>query len=308
VGSAVGEKWSDVQKRVRAASPYGHLPHWRLIQLIVKSKDDVRQEQFATQLITLFSQIFRKADLPLWLRPYQVLSTTFDAGLIEMVPDTTSLHGLKKQMLSTVQQQRARGDTPSSATPTLSDWFEDKFGGDASGQSLLQAKRRYAQSLAAYGVVCYLMQIKDRHNGNILVEQTGRIVHIDFGFMLTNSPGMINFEKAAFKLSREMVDVMGGQQSKLYKDFVGWSVAGFLEARAHARQILMLVEITLAGQPDLPCFEGRNVLEDLQDRFKLNMSRAQAAEQFRGLVAEAFDNWFTRQYDKFQRLTNGILE
>ena len=30
--------------RVRVASPYGHLPGWKLDGLIAKSNDDVRQE------------------------------------------------------------------------------------------------------------------------------------------------------------------------------------------------------------------------------------------------------------------------
>lgn len=50
-------------------------------------------------------------------------------------------------------------------------------------------------------------QIKDRHNGNILVDDEGHLVHIDFGFMLSNSPGGVSFESAPFKLTRELLQV-----------------------------------------------------------------------------------------------------
>lgn len=54
-------------------------------------------------------------------------------------------------------------------------------------------------------------QIKDRHNGNILLAADGSVVHIDFGFLLSNSPGKnIGFESAPFKLTREWVQVSRG--------------------------------------------------------------------------------------------------
>ena len=62
-------------------------------------------------------------------------------------------------------------------------------------------------------MVCYLLQIKDRHNGNILLTRHGHIVHIDFGFFLCSSPGKgIGFETAPFKLTREFVEMMGGPE------------------------------------------------------------------------------------------------
>lgn len=120
--------------------------------MIVKSRDDLRQEQFAAQLIRQFDTIFRDAKLDLWMRPYDILAISPEAGLIEAVPDTISLHALKKR-------------DPNFTT--LNDFFIRRFGGDSDTPSpaLARARRNFCSSLAAYSIVCYLLQVKDRHNG-----------------------------------------------------------------------------------------------------------------------------------------------
>jgi len=44
----------------------------------------------------------------------------------------------------------------------------------------------------------------------------GKLIHIDFGYFLSNSPRSLNFESAPFKLTQEFVDVLGGLSSDLY--------------------------------------------------------------------------------------------
>lgn len=52
------------------------------------------------------------------------------------------------------------------------------------------------------------------------MDDKGHIIHIDFGFMLSNAPGKgIQFEKAPFKLTNEFVDVIGGVNSPNFSKF-----------------------------------------------------------------------------------------
>ena len=58
-----------------------------------------------------------------------------------------------------------------------------------------------------YCLVSYLVQVKDRHNGNILLDNEGHLIHIDYGFILSTSPKNLGFESSPFKLTPEFVDV-----------------------------------------------------------------------------------------------------
>ena len=112
--------------------------------------------------------ILAKANVPVWLYPYEIVALTGRGGIIECVPDTISLDSLK------------RNDPDFT---DLKNFFEQHFGPPGSDE-LADAKANFVESLAAYSVVCFLMQIKDRHNGNILLTNKGRIVQIDWGFYL----------------------------------------------------------------------------------------------------------------------------
>lgn len=159
--------------------------------------------------------------------------------------------------------------------------------------------------------MCYVMQVKDRHNGNIMIDIEGHIMHIDFGFLLSNAPGKgIKFEQAPFKLTGEMVEVLGGINSKRFREYREHMRLGFMAIQEHADKIVKLVEMMFMGLNDLPCFEvGENLIGALKDRILPNLSSAsnkahrlmneiEAAKFVDALVQESYDNWRTRAYDK----------
>ena len=127
--------------------------------------------------------------------------------------------------------------------------------------------------MAGYSLLCYILKIKDRHNGNILIDSKGHVIHVDFGFMLSNSPGNMYFEKAMFKLTREYVEAMGGPRSRDFNRFKKLMVKGFLAVREHAEQIISFVEMTMISGIDLPCFsKSDRIVESLRERFMLEKS------------------------------------
>ena len=51
-------------------------------------------------------------------------------------------------------------------------------------------------------------QVKDRHDGNILLQRDGGIVHVDYGYMMGKyMNGVVEVERAPFKLTRDHVEV-----------------------------------------------------------------------------------------------------
>ena len=54
---------------MRSQSPWGRLKSWQMLSVIVKVRDDLRQEQLACQLVRRLGQIWEAADIPIFVYP-----------------------------------------------------------------------------------------------------------------------------------------------------------------------------------------------------------------------------------------------
>lgn len=289
--SALKEPWEGKVARIRDASPYGHLPSWSLSAAIVKCGDDLRQEMLAYQVLETLARIWTAERVPLWLKPYRILVTSADSGIIEPVLNSISLHQVKKH-----------------CTTSLLDYFVKEFGGSLTSEEFLTAQKNFVQSCAAYCIVSYLIQVKDRHNGNILLDHEGHLIHIDFGFILSNSPRNLGFENSPFKLTQEFIDVMGGHGSDMFEYFKILILQGLVAARKHSDRLVSLIEILITSPSMASCFSNTAfILRSLRERFHMNLTEEQLQQHVDSLVEASMHSLTTKIYDNFQYFTNGIF-
>jgi phosphatidylinositol 4-kinase len=193
-----------------------------------------------------------------------------------------------------------------SVSYSVRDHFIRTFG-SPDGEPFRQARDRFVESLAAYSLATYILQVKDRHDGNILLDNEGHLVHIDFGFMLSNSPGYVGFESAPFKLSPEYIELLGGMESPIFARFKDLFFSGLLALRSRCERIILIVEI-MQKNSRLPCFyAGESCVTQLKQRFHLDMSEKQLRHLVDRLVIGSAYSVFTRLYDSYQYYSHGIL-
>mmetsp|Transcript_14579 Transcript_14579/g.59196 ORF Transcript_14579/g.59196 Transcript_14579/m.59196 type:complete len:596 (-) Transcript_14579:2811-4598(-) len=293
------ELWRPKSERLRRSSKYGDNPNWRLTAVIVKARDQLRQEMFAQALVTEFAHMYKRSrKVDSWVSTHRILATSSTSGFIECIFDAKSIHSIKSSMPTNL------------GVNTLAEFFKKTFG-EPSSASYKKAMNNFIESMAGYAVVSYILQIKDRHNGNIMLDANGRLVHIDFGFLLSNSPGgNFEFEKAPFKLSNELLAVLGGPDSTNFKKFRKLSRIGYAEAcnSSFANKILLMVDMMYQGNESMPCFtRGREyVLTSLKERFLPKKNGKERRRKWDSLVDISIRNWTTKGYDMYQKCFTGI--
>ena len=260
---------------------------YRVKCFIAKANDDMIQEMFALQLIKKFEEIFKNVSI--FVKSYEVIITSQTSGLIEFLNNSNSIDGILKNIPKEWD---------------LNNFFRAFF----RGGKFKKAQENFANSLAGFCLLSYYLDIKDRHNGNIMINSEGRIMHIDFGFLLGTSPKNLGFERAQFKLVKSYVDILDGFEGKKFKLFKEQMVKGLIESKKYFQIISTMIKIM--SHSNLPCLAGQNidnVINNLHKKFLFGYSKEQVEKYVDEMINNNYENFWTKRYDQFQYWTNGIL-
>ncbi|KAL3914830.1 MAG: hypothetical protein SGPRY_007482 [Prymnesium sp.] len=301
------EPWSEKEARIKAKSELGSVQGWGLTSMIVKSNDDLRQEVFIMQVISFFKKIF-PPDIT-WLNCYEIQARQMRPLHCLPQEDTrirlTPSGGLSPRTLHTlaVRLQLRRSLKPLQL-------FITRYG-PVTSDKFKVAQNNFAKSLAAYSVVMWVLMLRDRHNGNLMIDSEGHYFHIDFGFVLGHSTGkqiggMV--ECSPFKLTPEYLELLDGVGSPIYDKFCDACTKAMVACREHGETICTMIEI-VGTHSVFPCFgvvSLKQVIKGLQKRLFMHLEVKDVDAAFRKTIQLTAGHWGSRWYDKFQHMQRGI--
>jgi phosphatidylinositol-4,5-bisphosphate 3-kinase len=261
-----------------------------------KSGDDLRQDILTLQLMRMMDRVWLSEGLDLRLKPYSVIATGVNelnegAGMLEMVLNSTTI--------SDVQVTYGGGAMGALRNDPLDLYIHAK---NPDPKQYEDAVDNFCRSCAGYCVATYVLGIGDRHNGNIMMTQSGHLFHIDFGHFLGNFKSKFGFkrERSPFVFTPEMAYVMGGDdyaKHKLYLSFVDMCCAANNVLRKNASLwIALFVLMQTAGMPELMSHEDVYYLRDM---LTLGVSESEASAKFKIEIQNSVS-------DNYRRIDNAI--
>lgn len=185
---------------------------------LLYKKEDVRKDAVVMNIIRFIDFTLKEEEgLDLHIVTYNVLPTSTTSGFIEMVTEAETIYSINARHRFSI----------------LNFILEHN-----QSLSVEQVRDRFTKSCVAYCILSYLLGIGDRHLENIMIRHTGEIFHVDFGFILGYDPKPLAPE---IRITSEMIDAMGGYESKHYRYFKELCARSFLCIRRHVETFRLLL-------------------------------------------------------------------
>ena len=163
----------------------------KIINILIKN-EDIRKDKLTMIIAFMIQKVCGDlVDIAL----YDVFPINNHCGWIEMVEEANTLYDIKHKYETTIQN------------------YIMDLNPDATVKEL---RNRFIQTCVSSCVLCYVLGVGDRHLENILVTKNGKLLHIDFSYILGDDPKQFEVE---MKITSDMLNMLGGKSSSSFKKF-----------------------------------------------------------------------------------------
>lgn len=190
-------------------------------KFIIKKDPHLRKENIVSSLISLLQDKlyvqFKKDGIKSFdkIPTYKILMINNELGIIEFVDDSITLRqiGMKGYTIQNYIMEQNK---------------DEKIG---------SIKNKFIKSLAISSCLSYILGLGDRHLDNIMINVKGQLFHIDYGYLMENPMTNI-FGAPVIRVTKDMIDFLGGQNSKYYTEFKEYVIKVFDILRIYGNIIL----------------------------------------------------------------------
>jgi phosphatidylinositol-4,5-bisphosphate 3-kinase len=225
----------------------------RDMRIFYKNGDDLRQDHLALLALRTMDILWLENDLDLKVFGYSVLPTGVKDGFLEKCNATPyndvqtgkTLTGIfDRELIKKYFDKKAK------------EIVEKEIVGNPRSVDEIKSQQtdNFVRSLAGYCVGTCVLGIADRHSDNIMIQDNGIFLHIDYGHILGNFKQKfgINREKSKFVLDQTMVNFC--KQVNMEEDFKNFCVKAYNILRKNSNRLLnLLMVLSSSGMPELYC-------------------------------------------------------
>jgi len=118
--------------------------------------------------------------------------------------------------------------------------------------TIQQMREQFIKTCVSSCVLCYVMGVGDRHLENILVTKDGKLLHIDFSYILGDDPKNLKVE---MKITEDMVNMLGGTDSEYFKIFKQNCTLAYKKIRLRSSLWYILLSYLHFSRPSIDTFK-----------------------------------------------------
>ena len=199
----------------------------KIMNILVKF-EDVRKDKLTMVVAEYLKKIcMTYVDIDL----YNVFPINTTMGWIEMVEQSNTLYDIKYKFKSTLQNYIMDLNPNSTVN---------------------QIREKFIKTCVSSCVLCYVLGVGDRHMENILVTKKGKLLHIDFSYILGDDPKHLKVE---MKITEDMLQMLGGQNSNSFKKFKKYCKEAYKLLRQRSSLWYMLLTYLEFSIPSIDKFK-----------------------------------------------------